>query len=390
MAELRGRAEADPEEAPRPARGGEGRHRSGQGPRRGGAERLPAARGGAERAGHRAGRGGAAAERVRGVPHPGDRRPLRRPRPPRPAPAAAPTPAPEPRRFRELSDTDREKMERLEHLANRERSRAQELSAEVRRLKGRTETQARVYTVIKGELDLLKDKFKALEKRLNRTLLERDLLRRAIRDLEKKSGLAADRTELTADEVAASDRSVEERAAAEAAEIARRTRPPEPAEPAVRRTPLPSPRARAPPLSTGRPPRTPRARHRPRCSPGPGSTWRRPADPDLHSGPAAQGDAGHAHLPRPRGGAGHLRPAHPLQRQRAPPESTGNPAGQPGLPAAGPGRRRARLVPAKPGPGGGADQRGDRTRRPAPRWSGWPRSPTRRSCAPGSARSSPR
>ncbi len=148
------------------------------------------------------------------------------PAPVAPAPAAAP-PAPEPRRFRELSDTDREKMERLEHLANRERSRAQELSAEVRRLKGRTETQGRVYTVIKGELDLLKDKFKALEKRLNRTLLERDLLRRAIRDLEKKSGLAADRTELTADEVAASDRSVEERAAAEAAEIARRTRPPE-------------------------------------------------------------------------------------------------------------------------------------------------------------------
>jgi hypothetical protein len=161
------------------------------------------------------------------------RRPAPAPQPAAPAPVpvvAAPAPAPEPRRFRELSDTDREKMERLEHLANRERSRSQELSAEVRRLKGRTETQARVYTVIKGELDLLKDKFKALEKRLNRTLLERDLLRRAIRDLEKKSGLAADRTELTADEVAASDRTVEERAAAEAAEIARRTRPTEPVE----------------------------------------------------------------------------------------------------------------------------------------------------------------
>ena len=158
------------------------------------------------------------------------RRPSPAPQAVTPPPAPAPPPAPEPRRFRELSDTDREKMERLEHLANRERSRAQELSAEVRRLKGRTETQARVYTVIKGELDLLKDKFKALEKRLNRTLLERDLLRRAIRDLEKKSGLAADRTELTADEVAASDRTVEERAAAEAAEIARRTRPPEPSE----------------------------------------------------------------------------------------------------------------------------------------------------------------
>jgi hypothetical protein len=123
----------------------------------------------------------------------------------------------------------------------------------VRRLKGRTETQARVYTVIKGELDLLKDKFKALEKRLNRTLLERDLLRRAIRDLEKKSGLLADRTELTADEVAASDRTVEERAAAEAAEIARRTRPPEPAadtsstaEPAAAETSLETATAGAP------------------------------------------------------------------------------------------------------------------------------------------------
>ena len=162
------------------------------------------------------------------------RRPAPLPVTAHPAPVTAPAPVapppPEPRRFRELSDTDREKMDRLEHLANRERSRAQELSAEVRRLKGRTETQARVYTVIRGELDLLKDKFKALEKRLNRTLLERDLLRRAIRDLEKKSGLAADRTELTADEVAASDRSVEDRAAAEAAEIARRTRPPEPVE----------------------------------------------------------------------------------------------------------------------------------------------------------------
>src|SRR6201999_4388311 len=92
------------------------------------------------------------------------------------------------RRYRELSDTDREKMERLEQRALKEGNRALELEKEVKRLKGRGETQARVYTVTKGELDLAKDKFKALEKRLNRTLLERDLLRRAIRDLEKKSG----------------------------------------------------------------------------------------------------------------------------------------------------------------------------------------------------------
>src|SRR5262249_20091157 len=49
---------------------------------------------------------------------------MRRPAP-APAPAhappapVAPPPAPEPRRFRELSDTDREKMERLAHLAHR-------------------------------------------------------------------------------------------------------------------------------------------------------------------------------------------------------------------------------------------------------------------------------
>ena len=222
VAELRGELKQTRKKLRRPARVGEGRNRFAEGPRRGGAQRLAAARGGAKRARDRARRGGPAAQRDRGLPD-APRAPAPAPAPPAaPAPAAAP-PAPEPRRFRELSDTDREKMERLEHLANRERSRAHELSAEVRRLKGRTETQARVYTVIRGELDLLKDKFKALEKRLNRTLLERDLLRRAIRDLEKKSGLAADRTELTADEVAASDRSVEERAAAEAAEIARRT-----------------------------------------------------------------------------------------------------------------------------------------------------------------------
>lgn len=160
----------------------------------------------------------------------------RRTPPPAPAPAA-PAPIPTPvavpaaggeadrglRRFRELSDTDREKMDRLEHQANRERTRAQELQAEVRRLKGRSETQHRVWVVTKGELDLLKDKFKALEKRLNRTLLERDLLKRAIGDLERRTGLAAGRTELTQEEIARSDRDVEDRARAEADRLERRT-----------------------------------------------------------------------------------------------------------------------------------------------------------------------
>lgn len=125
-----------------------------------------------------------------------------------------------PRRYRDLNDADREKMERLEHTANKERARAQELERELRKLKGTRDTQQRIYNANKGELELVKDKYKALEKRLNRTLLERDLLRRAIRDLEKKTGMLAERTELTPDEVAASDQRTEEaakeRAAAEA------------------------------------------------------------------------------------------------------------------------------------------------------------------------------
>jgi chromosome segregation ATPase len=160
----------------------------------------------------------------------------------RPAPSASPAPvpvappvqaAPPPaalaeaertaRRFRELSDSDREKLERLEHQANRERTRALEFQAEVRRLKGRTETQQRVWVVTKGELDLLKDKFKALEKRLNRTLLERDLLKRAIGELERRGGLTAGRTELTQEEIAQSDEGVDERSRVEADRLERRT-----------------------------------------------------------------------------------------------------------------------------------------------------------------------
>jgi len=123
--------------------------------------------------------------------------------------------------IRELSPQEKEKMERLEHQSAKDRARASELERDVKRLKSKADTQHRVYTATKGEADLLRDKFKALEKRLNRTLLEKDLMKRALKDLEKKSGHAAERTELTADEIAASDRTVDERIAAEAAEAAR-------------------------------------------------------------------------------------------------------------------------------------------------------------------------
>ncbi|WP_163998385.1 cell envelope biogenesis protein TolA [Pyxidicoccus caerfyrddinensis] len=138
------------------------------------------------------------------------------------------------RRFRELNDADREKMERLEQQANKERSRAVELEKELRRVKGRNETQQRVYAAAKNDLDLMRDKYKALEKRLNRTLLERDLIRRAIKDLEKKTGMLAERTELTPEEMAASDQRTEEtarvRAETEAQTAAQQAPAPAPSE----------------------------------------------------------------------------------------------------------------------------------------------------------------
>lgn len=131
------------------------------------------------------------------------------------APAEAPAPEKVHKVIRELSEADKEKMQRLEQQAGKDRARAGELERELKSLKGRLETQNRFHKTTRSELELVKDKFRALEKRLNRTLLERDLLVRAIKDLEKKSGISAERIELSPEEVAASDQAVEERQRAE-------------------------------------------------------------------------------------------------------------------------------------------------------------------------------
>ncbi|RKH33306.1 cell envelope biogenesis protein TolA [Corallococcus praedator] len=155
-------------------------------------------------------------------------------------PSTPVAPAEPVRRYRELNDADREKMDRLETAANKDRARAVELEKELRRIKGRADTQARILAVTKSEADLGKDKYKALEKRLNRTLLERDLLRRAIKDLEKKTGMLADRTELTPDEVAASDQRSDEVARARAEAEARAAAPATPTEAAPVETAAPA------------------------------------------------------------------------------------------------------------------------------------------------------
>jgi hypothetical protein len=56
--------------------------------------------------------------------------------------------------------------------------------------------------------------------RLNRTIMENDLLKRAIKDLEKKSGVDAGRLELNAEEVAKGDADMKTKFAAEDAAAA--------------------------------------------------------------------------------------------------------------------------------------------------------------------------
>jgi chromosome segregation ATPase len=117
--------------------------------------------------------------------------------------------------IRELSDVEKERIARLEAQSSSDRKRANELDRELRAVKGKLERMQREAKRVYSESQLARDKFRALEIRLNRTLLENDLLRRAIADLERKTGLHAERTTLTAEETAESDRTVKARHAAE-------------------------------------------------------------------------------------------------------------------------------------------------------------------------------
>lgn len=125
---------------------------------------------------------------------------------------AAPVPAaPAPTKMvRELTETERERFQRLEVLSSKDRVRIAELERDLKNAKGRAETMSRQTKTGRNETKLVTDKFRALEKRLNRTLLEKDLLFRALADIEKKTGVTAERTQLTQDEVDLSDRSIEQ------------------------------------------------------------------------------------------------------------------------------------------------------------------------------------
>ena len=117
--------------------------------------------------------------------------------------------------IRELSDVEKERIAKLEAQSSADRKKANELDRELRALKGKMERRERETKRVFSEANLARDKFRAVEMRLNRTLLENDLLKRAIVDLEKKTGLHAEHTTLTAEEAAESDRQIKQKHAAE-------------------------------------------------------------------------------------------------------------------------------------------------------------------------------
>jgi hypothetical protein len=131
--------------------------------------------------------------------------------------AAAPVVAAPPvqKVIRELSEGDREKIQRAEAESAKNRLRIAELEKAMKNSKGRGDAATHQLKIARTEGQLAKDKFRALEHRVNRLMLERDLMVRAIKDLEKKSGIAAERVELTPDEIAASDQKVSQKQAAE-------------------------------------------------------------------------------------------------------------------------------------------------------------------------------
>lgn len=124
-------------------------------------------------------------------------------------------PPPVQRVIRELSEAEKEKMNRLEQQSAQDKKKAIELAAELRNVKARIEREKREARRVYEEGKLARDKFRAVEIRLNRTLLESDLLKRAISDLEKKTGTKAEKVSLTAEELAASDQTMREKHNAE-------------------------------------------------------------------------------------------------------------------------------------------------------------------------------
>ena len=131
---------------------------------------------------------------------------------PKPRPVEA---APVQRVIRELSDADRERIARIEAQAASSHRRMLEAEKHAQALIGRAERMKREGKRVYAESKLAVDKFRAIEVRMNRCLLENDLLRRAIAELERRTGHQAPSTTPTTEELTAADHAITARHAEE-------------------------------------------------------------------------------------------------------------------------------------------------------------------------------
>lgn len=117
--------------------------------------------------------------------------------------------------IRELSDVEKERIAKLETQSANDRKKANELDRELKSFKAKLDRHQRDSKRVYQDAELARDKFRAIETRLNRTIMENDLLKRAIKDVEKKAGIDAGRLELNAEELAQSDATMKAKHAAE-------------------------------------------------------------------------------------------------------------------------------------------------------------------------------
>lgn len=127
--------------------------------------------------------------------------------------------------IRELSDVEKERITRLEAQSSSDRKKAAELDREVRALKAKLDRYQRDSKRVYAEANLARDKFRAVEIRLNRTLTENELTRRALFELQKKTGAPLEPVVMNPEQLAESDRAIKAKHAAEdAAEAEARAR----------------------------------------------------------------------------------------------------------------------------------------------------------------------
>ena len=113
---------------------------------------------------------------------------------PKPETVKAEAPAPEPVKEvrgeaqpstpRAPSAEETARQESIQHQLSAARRKSEELEAEVKRVRGRAETNNRVYLVARGELEAAKDRLRTMEEKHNAVARENDVLRRALEKLQ--------------------------------------------------------------------------------------------------------------------------------------------------------------------------------------------------------------